>query len=388
VVPSERVELDQICDIYVADTCRAKIDCYGWDYASYDACLAAQECDGFAELNALLDAGSATYDPVATATCAKALAADPCMFGALLFAAPTLPEALSMCGALVGQRAAGASCEQGVECAPGLTCNVDASCPGTCEVPAQTEDLPKGAACVPEICVPAQEHCSECALGLECVNEVCIPTPAVGDTCAELLGCGDALWCDLTAGRCAPRAKLGEACSDFRQIAPNCEDGLWCDDPPASPEVAGTCMALGSKGQPCRSDGDCVAPYSCLPSPGATPLDHGTCGDKLANGADCDSFADCVSGRCSMTNTCIPQPALGETCIDTCADGLTCNASVCATKRYAGQTCGPSDSCVNARCRGGLCTLRGHFGDACAADDDCLSSHCDGTCVDPVGCVK
>ena len=387
-VPSERVELDQICPIYVADTCRAKIDCYGWDYASYDACVASQECDGFAELNSLLAAGSATYDPVATATCAKELAADPCMFGAILFAVPTLPEALSYCGALVGQRAAGASCDQGVECAPGLECNVDASCPGTCEAPPQTEDLPQGAACVTEICVPAQAHCSECALGLECVNQVCIPTPQVGDTCTTLLGCADALWCDLTAGHCAPRAKLGEACSDFRQVAPNCEDGLWCDDPPASPETSGTCMAPAAKGEPCRADANCIAPYSCEPSAGATPLDRGTCGDKLDNGAACDSFDDCASGRCSMTNTCIPQAALGEACVDTCAEGLTCASSVCATKRYAGQACGATDSCVNSRCMSGTCAVRAHFGDACAVDDDCLSAHCDGTCVDPVGCVQ
>jgi hypothetical protein len=388
-VPGDRVELAQVCDLYVKETCRAKIDCYDWDYASYDACLAAQECDGLARLNDMLAAGSVIYDPVATAACAQRLAADPCSLGSILFTVPTLPEALAMCDALVGQRAAGVACEDSVECAPGLTCNLDVTCPGTCAVPATTEDLPQGAACVPEVCLTPEAHCSACAVGLECVNQICVPTPHIGDACTGILGCGEALWCDQTAGHCAARAKLGEACSDFRQIAPNCEDGEWCDDPPASPQVSGTCKAPANQGESCRSDANCVEPYTCVPLPGGTPLDHGTCGAKQPLGSACDSFADCVSNLCSSTSVCVPEPALGETCIDTCADGLACSGSLCLTKRYAGEACGASDTCINSRCSAGTCTLRGHFGDACTVDDDCLSGHCgSGGCVDPVGCLN
>lgn len=388
LVPGERVELEQVCGIYVAEACRAKIDCYDWDYASYDACLAAQECDGFARLNDMLAAGSVSYDPVATALCAERLSADPCALGTILFSVPTLPEALAYCHALVGQKPAGAACSDSLECQPGLTCNLDATCPGTCVVPAPTDDLPAGASCVPEICLTSEEHCSECATGLDCVNQVCVPTPQVGDVCTGILGCGDSLWCNMATGLCAPEAKLGEPCSDFRQIAPNCEPNLWCDDPPATPDVSGTCKAPANQGEPCRSDSNCVEPYSCLPLPGGTPADRGVCGTKLANGAACDSFADCESNLCTMNNVCAAQPGLGEACTDTCAEGFSCTGSVCLTKRYAGQVCGPNDTCINARCIGGTCAIRGHFGDACTVDDDCLSGHCAEECVDPVGCTK
>jgi hypothetical protein len=388
LVSGDRVELDQVCGLYVAETCRAKIDCYGWDYASYDACLAAQECDGFARLNQMLAAGEVSYDAKASADCVERLSADPCMFGPILFSVPTLPEALALCNALVGQLAAGAACDDSTECAPGLACNLDSTCPSTCAVPAPTENLPQGAACVPEVCLTPEPHCSECALGLECVNQVCVPTPAVGDACTGILGCGDALWCNSATGHCAPLAKLGEACSDFRQIAPNCEDGLWCDDPPAMPDVTGTCKAIANQGEPCRSDDNCATPLACLPQAGATPVDHGMCGAKQANGAPCDSFADCVSDLCDSSSVCVPQPALGAACTDTCADGFSCSSGVCLTKRYAGDPCGATDTCINSRCSGGTCTLRGHFGATCAVDDDCLSGHCQGSCVDPVGCTQ
>jgi len=385
-VTGARLELGQVCDVYVADTCRAKLDCYDWDYASYDDCVAAQECDGLAALNAMLAAGSVTYDPTASAACAEQLSADPCALGPILFSVPTLPQALSYCNALVGKLAAGAACDDSVECAPGLTCNLDATCPGTCVVPAPTKDLPAGAACVTEVCLTPEPHCSECALGLECVNQFCVPTPQVGDACTGVLGCGDALWCDPTAGLCAPRAKLGETCSDFRQVAPNCEDAFWCDDPPAMPDATGTCKAPANQGEACRADSNCVAPYSCVPAAGATPLDHGTCQGKQANGSTCDSFADCASDLCTSSYVCTEQPGLGAACTDTCADGLSCSANVCLTKRYAGQSCGATDTCINARCISGTCTVRGHFGDACTVDDDCLSGRCDTHCADPIGC--
>jgi len=386
------IALDAVCDMYTADVCRAKLQCFNWDYASYDACLAAQECDGFARLNELLARGSVRYDAAQAGACHARLQNDPCSLSPILFSVPTLPEALAMCDALDGQLAAGAACDSNVECAKGLSCALDAACPGVCVVPPPKDDLPQGAACEPEICVPAQEHCSECALGLECVNQLCVKTPAVGDPCQGLLGCGNALWCDGATGQCAPKAAAGEPCSDFRQVAPDCAAGLWCDDPPASPMQSGTCREPALDGQPCRSDANCVAPFSCLPVPGASVVDPGACGAKRANGLGCNSFDDCKSGRCDMTNVCVPLPALGEACVDVCADGLVCGSpgasAVCAAKRYAGDPCGDGATCVNSRCVGGTCTNRGHFGDACASADDCLSNSCDGSCTDPVGCAK
>jgi hypothetical protein len=383
----EPIEVDAVCDMYVTDVCRAKIECFDWDYASHDACLAAQECDGFADLNELLARGSVRYDAAAVGACHARLQDDPCSLGPILFSVPTLPEALAMCGALTGQLDEGAGCDTRLECSEGLSCDVEAACPGTCVVPPPDDDLPEGSACVTEICIPAQEHCSQCALGLECVSEVCVKTPAVGDPCAEILGCGNALWCDMAAGQCAPKAALGQACSDFRQVAPNCEGGLWCDDPPAMPMQTGTCHEPAQEGQPCRDDANCVEPLTCLPVPGSTAFDLGMCGAKLPNGALCNSFDDCESDLCD-TDVCAPQPGLGEACVSTCAEGLRCEAGVCSSKGYAGDPCGEGVACVNSRCIDGTCTNRGHFGDACSVADDCLSRSCDGVCVDPVGCAK
>ena len=253
------------------------------------------------------------------------------------------------------------------------------------------DDLPAGAACVPEICIPAQAHCSQCALGLDCINQFCAKTPAIGDACTGILGCGDALWCDGVLGRCAPKAALGEACSDFRKSAPDCDAALWCDVPPASPTQSGTCHEPAQAGQPCRRDANCVQPLTCLPVPGKTQLDPGVCGGKQANGTACDSFDDCESHRCDK-NVCVPLAALGEACVDTCAEGLSCasaaSGSVCLTKRYAGEPCGDGATCINSRCIAGTCESRGRFGDACVTEDDCQSKHCAGTCIDPTGCEK
>jgi hypothetical protein len=388
---SDPIALQDVCSMYVADVCRAKLDCFDWDYDSYDACLAAQECDGFAELNQLLGRGSVRYDAAATGACHARLQVEACSLSPILFDVPTLPEALAMCDALTGQLTEGAACESNLECAEGLSCDLEAACPGKCVVPAPRDELPAGAACVTEICVPAQAHCSQCALGLDCIGQVCVKTPAVGDSCMGVLGCGDALWCNGATGRCAPKAQLGEACSDFRQAAPDCAAGLWCDDPPASPTQTGLCHEPSRSGQPCRSDLNCIEPFTCLPTPGGTPIDPGVCGDKQANGGACDSFDDCESHLCSQ-DVCTPLPALGETCVDTCAEGLTCantgNGSLCVTKRYAGEPCGDGAACINSRCVAGACTNRGHFGDGCATADDCLSNHCAGTCIDPTGCPE
>jgi len=383
----DRVELDEICDIYVADVCRAKIDCYDWDYQSYESCLTAQECDGFADLEAMLAAGSVSYDAAAAGDCIALFEADPCALGPIVFAVPAVFEILSWCEALHGNLGEGAACTSGAECGEGLECDKTVTCPGTCIVPPPNDNLPEGSACLTAICIPAQEHCSQCALGLECVNEVCVTTQMVGDPCEGILGCGNVLWCNMNAGVCAPKAQVGEPCSDFRQIAADCAAGLWCDDPPAMPDVAGTCFERSVLGGPCRSDSDCVEPLSCLP--GASRIERGTCGTLQPNGSPCDSFADCESDLCDgATYTCVPQPVLGEECLDTCAEGFVCgSAGTCAVKRYAGEACGDTAACIQSRCIGGTCTNRGHFGDPCATADDCLSGVCDGVCIDPVGCA-
>ena len=121
-----------------------------------------------------------------------------------------------------------------------------------------------------------------------------------------------------------------------------------------------------------------------MPVAGALPSDPGVCGDRLPDGSLCDSFDDCTSDLCSV-DTCVPQPAIGEDCTSTCAEGLVCD-TVCLAKRYAGQSCDGASACQNSRCIDGLCTNRAQFGSACAVADDCLSGYCTGVCADPVGC--
>ena len=120
------IPLDAVCEMYVADVCRAKIDCFGWDYKSYEACLDVQECDGLAKLNELLARGSVRYDAAATGACHAKLQRDACSLSPILFEVPKLPEALALCGALSAQLGEGATCDSTFECATGLSCQLGA----------------------------------------------------------------------------------------------------------------------------------------------------------------------------------------------------------------------------------------------------------------------
>ncbi len=375
-----RIDVDELCDFYVSDVCDAKIECYGWEYRDREHCLAAQECDGLPDFHALLADGLVTFDPVATYECHEALLADPCSLG-LLLTVPPLPSALRACGALTGLVEEGGACT-GIECGEGLTCRLSDGCPGVCE---RSDDLAEGEACVIRLCLQETDHCGPCAPGLVCHDSVCRPEWTLGEPCTALADCGE-YWCNQELGQCAPRASSGEACSDFRDIAPPCASGLWCS---GGTTEAGVCLSLSDEGGPCEADGDCLEPFSCLPSTSPDILAPGTCGSSQPNGASCDSYADCESYLCTSDYVCSPQPALGETCTGECAEGLSCGPdSICVEKRYPGDSCDAASECMQSRCENGVCVIRHHLGEACAVNDDCLSGYCvSGICTDPVGCT-
>jgi hypothetical protein len=290
---------------------------------------------------------------------------------------PELPEALKACGALHGLVAEGESCT-GSECQDGLNCRLDSTCPGTCQ---RSEDLTLGEACLPEICLDGRERCEQCGLGLQCANEVCRPEWQLGDACSNAVDCKPQLWCNRSVGQCQPLAALGETCSDFEQDAPPCVNDLWCD---GKSFATGVCQPRNSAGGACDNDGDCVEPYTCLPT--ADPLIH-QCGEVQPDGSPCDSFDDCSSGLCDGEH-CAPQPTAGDSCVGQCADGYSCGPdSTCLVKHYPGQACDDTAVCSNSRCESGVCTIRKRFDEACSVEDDCLSFDCvDGRCADVIGC--
>ncbi len=371
-----RIEVEELCDFYVGHVCDIKMQCFDWQYRDREQCLQAQECDGWNEFNDLLASAAISYDAEAAYQCHQTLLDDPCALGFFLLV-PELTSALMACGAAQGLLPEGEVCV-GDECEPGTDCWFDGACPGVCR---RNENLALGEPCITKICIGETEHCSQCAVGLVCANEICRPEWQEGEACAAAIDCTPNLWCNVTAGECQPIAQLGETCSDFRQDAPPCAAGLWCDGPTFE---TGTCQVTSDAGGPCQDDEDCNEPLTCLPT--AEPMVL-VCGDKQPNGGQCDSFNDCVSDLCDA-DQCVPLPGPGESCVDRCQEGYSCGSgSLCAEDRFPGDACDDTTYCQHSRCDAGLCVLRRHFGEACSTNDDCQSSDCiDGQCADVSGC--
>jgi hypothetical protein len=126
--------------------------------------------------------------------------------------------------------------------------------------------------------------------------------------------------CDTTRGVCLGRA--GVACTDRTQ----CQGSLACR--------AGVCATPARNGQLCVLDADCVIGHVC---------DEGLC--RIPEGAKCTA------------NT-------------TCATGLVCRGSVCATRGMPEEACDeladclPNMTCVRRKCKAAV-------GAACARNSHC-----------------
>jgi hypothetical protein len=370
---SGRVELADLCSLYVRDLCEIGAACGRSDYCDTADCESANECLGLSSLQQAVAQGRVTYDPVQAFACHRKIVDAPCTFAPLLFSSD-VPSALIQCtGVLTGRVTPGQSCDFNAECAAGAECVFSASCPGTCVARGA-----QGAAC-------DAAGSASCAVGLECHDGTCEPPWQLGQACTGIADCAP-FWCDQAQGTCAPLATLGATCSFVGAYgAPPCTVGLLCN----AQFQTGSCETAG---QNCFFDADCPAPMVCLPGP--TAVAPGSCAAPVAQGAACNSEADCGAGlRCDPTSLqCLPFAALGEACSSDvgappCQQGLACDGTVCRSVSCPGQDCSAGQVCNGSRCVGGACVPLARLGARCTGNSDCASQDCSGNvCVDGSGC--
>lgn len=75
----------------------------------------------------------------------------------------------------------------------------------------------------------------------------------------------------------------------------------------------------------------------------------------LENGAACTRFEQCKSNNCE-DDVCAPIPALGEACVDRCAEDLPCVEGRCEMPAPDGAACVFGEECESGHCGDrGLC---------------------------------
>jgi len=370
------VAFDDLCAVITGDICRALIECYGWEYADLDHCIADQECTGFGDLEAELAAGWIEYDPEAAARCHERFLADPCGFGSFFFV-PTIHVILSICGDVVtGQQGVDEACAWPLDCVDGLYCARTDSCPGACQ-----PFVGEGGWCT-------SDGDLTCDPSLVCRSGTCQQRFSAGDPCdtSSSSDCfNDGFWCDTDMGICREPVGEGETCETF---GARCQTGLRCIGLPFDP---GTCAPPSNDGGPCYDQLDCMDGLTCL---GSMPGMLGSCSPRLGIGESCTSGSDCeIELRC-LDGSCAARADLGEACstgfgAEPCADGFVCDGSVCAYARFPGDACDDGMSvCASSLCRSGTCVTRARLGESCAGDEECASRTCGGgVCTDRVVCL-
>jgi hypothetical protein len=142
----------------------------------------------------------------------------------------------SACAPKVGRD--GDECSYGVDCGPGLACDVT---------------LDEDAVCFPGF--GPGESCGDCwyccAGDYYCAASMCEPLPGAGELCGGADECADGLYCEDGSAECAAVPEIGEAC-DYLCVA-----GSYCD------AQTGTCLGLPAAGEPCGDD-QCAAGLECM----------------------------------------------------------------------------------------------------------------------------
>jgi hypothetical protein len=261
------------------------------------------------ESNATLNTPTIYYDAAAARRCFEVLSNLECddYWTAVAGASED-------CNAIFfGKFPLGGTCSYDEECEPGLHCDRDEACPGTCQ-----------------------------------------PIPGLGEACS-----GSECNFDQTCfnGLCQHYVPEGGACgNDY----PECEPLLRCPLDAAVPTCTSTPAAAGEQ---CLGL-DCIAGYVCGPSPGAA-IEY-TCLQPLPLGAVCTEDSICASEtHCSSNTTtagtCIADLPLGGACdemrFDQCAVGW-CIGGTCSEQKELGSACSDDFGCYSFHCMEGTCRLR------------------------------
>jgi hypothetical protein len=274
-----------------------------------------------------------------------------------------------------GLRGVGEDCStySGLECAPGLTCDIYGAGVGVC-----VEALGEGDGCFFDhdcgaglVCDYAAGTCTQAGdLGAPC-SYADAEDPDVG---TEIVRCRAGLVCDPISDSCRPaECAFGEYCSDDR----DCPQGLEC--------VSGQCDFLALAGERCWNLEDCASGLCVFETEGSF------CRDLAAAGEPCQAHEQCDSTYCEpATATCSAQLAPGAACdplapAQQCANGY-CNGLECVAFGDPGDACPPAECnyVVGDACLDGACVAYPYpDGVACSGDYACESGHCRGVCGDP-----
>lgn len=331
-----------------------------------------------AQIVEALDAGVVAFDAVKAAACFASPFEDFCQpedFGAL--------EACR--GVFQGTIPLGAPCLRVYlfgdldECKDG-SCSVGevygACVPGTCQ-----PFLGAGSPCVDDAGSLIGPGCGP---GYSCAAGVCAIDGRIGDPC---LNPGELCRPTWPQVECAPLADGGLACDQARIAGGLCAYQEAGVDEVCRSQTCGAdggCTDLlvdggivcGATAPPCASGTACQPngkdPPSCQPprGPGAACLPGDVCSDGFT----------CAPNGDGGTSTCVALPAIGAPCAGACAPGATCtsfgDAGTCvaivpeggACRGAGDDTCAPGLTC-NATSK--TCLPFAGWSAACAADGDC-----------------
>lgn len=266
-----------------------------------------------------------------------------------------------------GERGEGESCGTAVgvflnECEPGLECQFDNQCPGTCQ--------------------RAELDCSltGCSDGEYCDIDQCVAQRRQGEPCSWEAECGEGLYCrfgEETPAVCTPRISQGSTCGWNDE----CETGLFCDTLDSQ-----TCQPQVSEGQPCTASTGCSGKLACLSDNESASR---RCLPPRSEGGYCEQAEDCEENLyCSFSDgrapsMCRRRVAVGEPCESSfrvCVDGARCDfeSMLCVDDEFAQET-SPNEFTLEPPS-----TIVG-AGESCDAEHRCeLGYTCaDGSCQEP-----
>jgi hypothetical protein len=365
-----------VCATITSERWRVWADCDDWTDARYAAAAsAAAHCPDAAALQAAIDDGAVTLDAAALRVCEVRWSTGSC-------ANDAGSEVLD--GWIDGAHG---------ELGPSL-----AFCEG-----ALTGHRLDGEACRYDFeCVPE----SYCGPGTEECSGRCAPRAAIGEDCTQR-ACAAGAWCQInsTTHLCAAPLVRGLACDPMAYWS--CNDGTsagldwYCD------QIDATCQPPAELGDPCNTPSHprCAPALTC-----ATISDPTTCTAPGAAGNPCRpderSCADglfCSGGtldafdyRATSLGSCAAELDVGSPCTEhACRPELRCAIDGCAPRATLGAACRPERSdglfdTVHSRdceegllCAGGHCATQRFPGERC--DDGashCFASSCvAGVCV-------
>ncbi|KAJ3230189.1 hypothetical protein HDU81_004682 [Chytriomyces hyalinus] len=182
-----------------------------------------------------------------------------------------------------------------------------------------------------------------CKEGLTCVLDQfstagkCTPKAALGQVCGGVNNpvCLDNLTCsDSIKGVCKLKpASLDQTCGGF--VGVTCSEGLSCVY--SQPGSAGTCKTNSAFGQVCGGivNAACGKNLECSDKLNgvcrfAAAAENQICGGFA--GVACKDGLSCVYAPASSAGKCLPKASVGQVCGGVnnaaCADGLTCSDSV------------------------------------------------------------